>query len=90
MLRSKNGSVASGEWVLRLGLIVDVGLEGDAIDDSEAEGAGVEGVAGQDGPMFKLIVAADGPPGSEVIVKAQTGASAPRRRLSCSWDRLGG
>ena len=52
---------------------MDVGLERDAIDDSEAEGAGVEGVAGQDGPMFKLIVGADGPPGSEVIVKAEAG-----------------
>ena len=67
------GMLRPKEWVSLSRPIVDVGLEGDAIDDSEAEDAGVEGVAGHDGPMLKLIVGANAPLARKVIVKADAG-----------------
>jgi hypothetical protein len=67
---------------------VDVGLEGEAIDDSEAEDAWVEGIAGHDGPMLKLIVGADGPLASEVIVNPEAGRAhigVVSRVVGISW-----
>ena len=67
---------STGDWVSRVWLVVGlVGVEGDAVDDSDGadlggEGAALEVAGCADVPVLEQVVDAGGPSGVEVVLEA--------------------